>query len=89
MEVRMAAWQVQDAKARFSELLEVTLKKGPQIVTRRGVDAAVLVPIEEWHRLQRSARPGLKELLLGDGPQFEDIVPPRGNLRRRKPVILK
>ncbi len=84
----MAAWQVQDAKARFSELLEVTLKKGPQIVTRRGVEAAVLVPIEEWHRLQRSARPGLKELLLADGPRFEDIVPARGNLRRRKPVNL-
>ena len=61
----MAAWQVQDAKARFSELLETTLKKGPQIVTRRGVEAAVLVPIEEWHRLQRSARPGLKALLVG------------------------
>ncbi len=82
----MAAWQVQDAKARFSELLETTLKKGPQIVTRRGVEAAVLVPIEEWHRLQRSARPGLKELLLADAPRFEDIVPARGNLRRRKPV---
>jgi len=56
----MAAWKVQDAKARFSELLDVTIKKGPQIVTRRGQDAAVLVPIEEWRRLQRAARPGLK-----------------------------
>ncbi len=85
----MAVWQVQDAKARFSELLEVALKKGPQIVTRRGVEAAVLVPIDEWRRLQRSARPGLKELLLSDGPRFEDIVPARGNLRRRKPVNFK
>src|ERR1035438_994304 len=42
---KLAAWQVQDAKARFSELLEITLKKGPQVVTRRGVEAAVLVPI--------------------------------------------
>jgi antitoxin Phd len=61
----LATWQVQDAKARFSELLETTLQKGPQIVTRRGVEAAVLVPIEEWHQLQRCARPGLKALLLG------------------------
>ena len=85
----MAAWQVQDAKARFSELLEITLTKGPQIVTRRGVEAAVLVPIEEWHRLQRSARPGVKELLLGRGPHVEDLIPDKRRLRRRKPVNFK
>src|SRR5205814_1831201 len=38
----MASWQVQDAKARFSELLDATLKKGPQIVTRRGVEMVAL-----------------------------------------------
>src|ERR1035437_7409584 len=86
---RLAAWQVQDAKARFSELLEITLKKGPQIVTRRGVEAAVLVPIEEWHRLQRSARPGLKALLLGRSPRFEGLIPDKRRLRRRKPVTFK
>jgi antitoxin Phd len=85
----MAAWQVQEAKARFSELLEITLKKGPQVVTRRGVEAAVLVPIEEWHKLQRSARPGLKALLLGQGPRFEDLLPERRALRRRQPVNFK
>lgn len=79
----MANWQVQDAKARFSELLDTTLKKGPQVVTRRGVEAAVLVPIEDWRRLQQASRPGLKQLLLGDGPRFENLVPPRGGLRRR------
>ena len=82
----MAAWQVQDAKARFSELLETTLKKGPQVVTRRGVEAAVLVPIEEWHRLQKSSRPGLKALLLNSGPRFEKLVPARGGQSRRGPV---
>ena len=85
----MATWQVQDAKARFSELLETTLKKGPQVVTRRGVEAAVLVPIEEWHRLQRSARPGVRALLVGPGPRFEDLIPDRRRLRRRKPVNFK
>jgi antitoxin Phd len=43
----MSDWQVQDAKARFSELLNVTLKNGPQVVTRRGIAAAVLVSIDE------------------------------------------
>jgi antitoxin Phd len=41
------AWQVQDAKARFSELLDETLEKGPQVVTKRGVETAVLVSIKE------------------------------------------
>ena len=48
----MSEWQVQDAKARFSELLNITLKNGPQVVTRRGIAAAVLVPIDEWRRQQ-------------------------------------
>ena len=82
----MSGWQVQDAKARFSELLDTTLKKGPQVVTKRGVEAAVLVSIEEWRRLQQEARPGLKALLLGAGPRFDNVVPPRGKLRHRRPV---
>src|ERR1017187_9506515 len=50
-EAPMSSWPVQDAKARFSELLDASVEKGPQIVTRRGVETAVLVPIEEWRRL--------------------------------------
>ena len=79
----MRTWQVQDAKARFSEFLEASLMEGPQLVTRRGVEAAVLVPVEDWRRLQRSARPSLKELLLADAPRAEIAVPPRGRMRRR------
>jgi antitoxin Phd len=56
-------WPVQDAKAHFSELLEASLTEGPQIVTRRGVEAAVLVPVDQWRRLEEAARPTLKELL--------------------------
>jgi len=79
----MRSWQVQEAKARFSELLETSLKDGPQIVTRRGVEAAVLVPIEEWRRLQQRSQPTLKELLLGEGPRFEASAPGRRSWRRR------
>ncbi|MBI2820577.1 MAG: type II toxin-antitoxin system Phd/YefM family antitoxin [Acidobacteria bacterium] len=85
----MGSWQVQDAKARFSEFLNATLKKGPQIVTRRGVETAVLVPFAEWRRMQQAARPGLKALLLGPGPTFENLVPPRGALRQRKVVAFR
>ena len=76
-------WPVQDAKARFSEFLEASLSEGPQIVTRRGVEAAVLVPFEEWRRLQSSARPTLKELLLAETPRAEIPDPPRRRWRRR------
>lgn len=79
----MRNWQVQEAKARFSEFLEASLKEGPQLVTRRGIEAAVLVPIEEWRRLQCAARPSLKELLLADAPRADIPVPPRGRLHRR------
>ena len=79
----MNLWQVQDAKARFSEFLEASLKKGPQGVTRRGVEVAVLLPVDEWRRLQRASRPGLKDLLLADEPRFELAVPERKTWRWR------
>ena len=53
----MKRWPVQDAKARFSELLDTCLRDGPQIVTKRGAEAAVLVPMADWQRLQQAARP--------------------------------
>ena len=85
----MQIWAVQDAKARFSEFLETCLAEGPQMVTKRGAEAAVLVPADEWHRLQASARPSLKELLLASQARAEIRVPSRGQARRRKPQPLR
>ena len=79
----MQTWPVQDAKARFSEFLEACINDGPQLVTRRGTEAAVLVPIDEWRRLQASARPSLKQLLLSDAARATIPVPERGRARRR------
>ena len=84
----MTQWPVQDAKARFSELLDTCLAEGPQVVTRRGREAAVLVPIEQWRALQRSGRPSLKELLLATEPRAELPVPRRGGRHRRMPESL-
>jgi antitoxin Phd len=81
----MKSWPVQDAKARFSELLDTCLREGPQLVTKRGADTAVLVPIQDWRRLQQSTRPGLKDLLLAPAPRGELRVPKRGRLKRRTP----
>ncbi|MCP9882056.1 type II toxin-antitoxin system Phd/YefM family antitoxin [Cyanobium sp. Alchichica 3B3-8F6] len=79
----MTVWPVQHAKARFSELLDTCQREGPQVVSRRGCEAAVLVPIDEWRRLQAAARPSLKDLLLSPGARSEMLVPPRGQARRR------
>ncbi len=81
-------WPVQDAKARFSELLDASLTKGPQIVTRRGVEMAVLVPVDQWRRLEETTRPTLKELLLSTAPRAEIPVPSRRSRRRREPSVL-
>lgn len=84
----MTSWSVQDAKARFSEFLDTCLKEGPQVVTKRGAEAAVLVPAQEWRRLERSSRPTLKQLLLAEAPRAELAIPRRGRLRRRRPDAL-
>jgi antitoxin Phd len=81
----MKSWPVQDAKARFSEFLKASLTQGPQLVTMRGTDAAVLVTVEEWRRLTARARPGFKALLMAPAARGELTVPKRGKLRRRVP----
>lgn len=74
-------WQVQEAKARFSALLETSLAAGPQIVTKRGVAAAVLVPIDQWRRLEQMTKPDLKELLLAPEARTDTLTPPREKRR--------
>lgn len=85
----MHTWPVQDAKSRFSEFLDACLSEGPQMVTRRGTEAAVLVPVDQWRRLQSAARPSLKQLLLADQAQVELVIPPRGAARRRPPTSMR
>jgi prevent-host-death family protein len=87
LEVIMKAWPVQDAKARFSELLEACLVEGPQLVSKRGVETAVLVPVAEWRRLQAAARPSLKQLLLSEAGRTDCLTPPRRVARRRKVTV--
>ena len=84
----MHSWPIQDAKARFSEFLTACLKQGPQMVTKRGADTAVLVPLREWQRLQAGSRPSLKQLLLQDDARTEGLAPVRGQAKRRQPKPL-
>ncbi|WP_416547916.1 type II toxin-antitoxin system Phd/YefM family antitoxin [Limnohabitans sp. DCL3] len=79
----MRTWPVKDAEVRFSELLDACLLEGPQMVTRHGIGVAVLVPLQQWRRLQSAARPSLKELLLSDQARTDMVVPPLGQAKRR------
>ena len=80
----MQTWPIQDAKARFSEFLDACMSNGPQMVSKRGVDAAVLVPLPVWPRMQATSRMTLKELLLSDQGRSDIFsVPLRGKAKRR------
>lgn len=67
----MARWQVQEAKSRFSEVIETAEKKGPQIITRHGTERAVVLSIADFKSLT-AHKPGLKEYLLG-GPKVDSF----------------
>ena len=83
----MNTWPVQDAKARFSEMLDQCVSSGAQMVTRRGQETAVLVSVSEWQRLKQNAKPSLFELLMSDEDRFEMEIPSRKTWTRR-PVDL-
>ncbi len=65
-------WQIQQAKARFSEMVERARTEGAQSVTRHGKTVAVLVPLEEYRRLFGGAK-GLKALLAAAPLQGVEI----------------
>jgi prevent-host-death family protein len=78
-----STWSVQDAKNRFSAVMEAA-KRGPQTVTRHGKPAVVVVDAREYERLQRLERakaPSFAEALLAmpqdDGAFARSKVRPR------------
>jgi antitoxin Phd len=67
----MARWQVQEAKMRLSQVIEEAQTKGPQMITRHGVDRAVVLSIDDFRSLTAS-KPDLREYLLS-GPKVEEF----------------
>ncbi|MFZ0241058.1 MAG: type II toxin-antitoxin system Phd/YefM family antitoxin [Desulfobacterales bacterium] len=49
----MENWQLQDAKNRFSEIVNKALREGPQVVTRHGKKTVVILSIEQYQSLVR------------------------------------
>jgi antitoxin Phd len=69
------AWQLQEAKAKLSELVQKAIDEGPQTVTRRGKPSVVILSVRDYERL-RQRKPSLKEVLMS-GPEGEFELPPR------------
>jgi antitoxin Phd len=71
-------WSVQDAKNRFSEVVEAA-RREPQTVTKHGKPAVVVVAVDEYERLrklQHLKAPGFADVLLAmptDGEEFERL----------------
>lgn len=59
-------WQLQEAKQRFSELVRRAEREGPQVVTRHGEEVVVVVPAEEWRRVNDGGKQKMsfKEFLM-------------------------
>lgn len=72
------SWQLQDAKNRFSEVVEKALTEGPQRVTRRGRPAVVVIAEAEYEKLRKPGR-SFVDHLLGMPKvdiEFERVNPP-------------
>ena len=68
-------WQLQEAKNKFSQVVNEALDKGPQVVTRRGIETVVILSKEDYGRLKKS-RSGVVEFfqsspLVGDGVELD------------------
>lgn len=60
----MRTWALQDAKARFSELVNTVVEEGAQIVTRHGTEVVAVIPLNEYTTLL-GRRTGLREFFEG------------------------
>lgn len=79
-------WQIQEAREKFSEVVEQALQQGPQVVTRRGKETAVVLSYEDYRRLALSQKKlsaffresplvGVElDLTRDKSPMHEDIV---------------
>ncbi len=53
----MSIWQLQDAKNKFSKLVEAAISNGPQIVTKHGVESVVVLSKKDYAALSHQKRP--------------------------------
>jgi antitoxin Phd len=67
-----ATWQLQAAKAQFSEVIRRARTDGPQVVTKQGKEEVVILPIEQYKRLtERSKQSKSLVQFFADSPLAE------------------
>ena len=79
-------WQVQEAKNRFSEVIERALRDGPQVVTRHGRPVVQVVAMDAGAAKAVRAEDGFAQYLL-DAPRGDDLPAPVRRSRRAPPVL--
>jgi len=72
MTTTKSTWQVQEAKQRFSELVDCAINDGPQVVTRHGKEVVVVLRIEDYERAESSGE-RFKRWMI-EGPVVSDEV---------------
>ncbi len=75
-------WKLQDAKSKFSQLIQDAVKKGPQFITRHGKETAVIISMEEYHRLM-GKYPDFKDFLLSAPRSSDGLKIPRDRSKVR------
>ena len=78
MAVHGDRWKLEDAKARFSEVVRVAKTRGPQKVSVRGKDSAVILSIEDYERLKASPK-RLQLIAFMESLQLSDLDLERPN----------
>ena len=73
------AWQVQEAKQKFSTVVQKAIDEGPQVVTRHGKEVVVVLSKEEYDKLSGNGEVMDFKEFLRSGPDMSDL-----DLERRK-----
>jgi len=66
-------WQLQEAKSKFSEMVDRTLENGVQIITRRGRNTVVILPFDEYVRLTKRTE-SLAQFLLASPLAGSELI---------------
>ncbi len=83
----MATWQIQDGKNKLSEMIDRAISEGPQVITRRGVEIAVVLPIALYRKLTAPKRP-LGDFLMASPLRGSKLVVERDPSRQLRAIDL-
>lgn len=73
----MQTWQIQQAKSHFSEVIDMAITQGAQLVTRRGNEVAVILSVKDYEQISGRSNHLLDTLL--NAPKGDDLVVERSN----------